>query len=60
MDYKEMIQERHEDLCFEFEETHDRRPTDSESLELYEEARWYVDSKLEAMADYARKIWKGE
>lgn len=60
MDYKDQINERHEDLCFEFEEIHDRRPTDAESLELYEEARWYVDTKLEAMGDYLRKQAKGE
>lgn len=60
MDYKEAIQEIHEDLCFEFEELHGRAPTQKESLDLYEEAQDKYHSRMEAYGDYLRKQEKGE
>jgi hypothetical protein len=60
MDYKEAIQEMHDELCFEFEEERGRAPTQAESMELYEEASDKYQNKMAALGDWMRKRAMGE
>ena len=59
-DWKDMVIDKHEELCFEFEEERGRAPTDSESAELWSNAEEYITDRQEAYADYMRKVAKGE
>lgn len=60
MDYKEAIQEMHDELCFEFEEERGREPSQEESMELYEIAQDKYESKMAALGDWMRKRAMGE
>jgi DNA replication protein DnaD len=60
MDYKEQIQERHEELCFEFEEENGRTPTQAESLDLWRDAEEYISNRQAEYGDWLRKRAMGE
>ncbi len=60
MDYKEAIQEMHDELCFEFEEEWGRVPTQEEARELYAIAEDKYQSKMAALGDWMRKRAMGE
>lgn len=60
MDYKEKIQELHDELCFEFEEEWGRAPSQKESMDLYDEAQDKYQNKMAALGDWMRKRAMGE